>query len=171
MISFISPEQILKQLKLKPNMVAVDFGCGSGSWVLPLAEKLEDGKVYAIDILEEPLSALQSKAKAKNLGNIETILADIEKNSKLENGIADLVLMTDLLFQVDNDKAVLSEAKRILKKGGKILIVDWKKDVALGPEQGIVLLSEIKKIAEDLNLKLEKEFDAGIYHFALVFEK
>ncbi len=170
-MSFLNPEQIIKNLRLRKDMIAADFGCGSGSWVLPLAEKLEDGKVYAIDILEEPLSALQSKAKAKNLDNIETVLADIEKNSKLEDGIADLVLITDLLFEVDDVMAVLEEGKRVLKKGGRILVVDWKKDVALGPEQGRVLPSEIKKIAKDLGLKLEREFDAGIYHFALLFEK
>ncbi|MCK4453848.1 class I SAM-dependent methyltransferase [Candidatus Parcubacteria bacterium] len=171
MNGFINPQQILKQLKLRKDMTAVDFGCGSGSWVLPLAEKLEDGKVIAIDILEEPLSALQGKAKIQHLDNIERVLADIEKSSKLEDGIADLVLMTDLLFEVDDVKKVLEEGKRVLKKGGRILVVDWRKDVALGPEQGRVLPSEIKKIAKDLGLKLTEEFEAGTYHFALVFEK
>jgi len=171
MVGFLNPQQILKQLKLRKNMIAVDFGCGSGSWVLPLAETLEDGKVYAIDILEEPLSALEGKAKAQNLDNIETVLADIEKGSKLEDGIADLVLMTDLLFETEDDRVVFEEAKRILKKGGRILVVDWKKDVALGPKQGRVLPSEIKKIAEEIGLKTEREFEAGIYHFALIFEK
>jgi len=171
MIGFLNPQQVLKQLKLRKDMTAVDFGCGSGSWVLPLAEKLEDGKVYAIDILEEPLSALQGKMKVRNLENIETVLADIEKSSKLEDGIADLVLMTDLLFEVDDVEVVLNEGKRILKEEGKILVVDWKKDVALGPKEGRVLPSEIKKIAQSLALKLTEEFEAGTYHFALVFEK
>lgn len=171
MNGFLNPQQVLKQLKLRKDMTAVDFGCGSGSWVLLLAKRLEDGKVIAIDILEEPLSALQGKAKAQNLENIETVLADIEKSSKLEDEIADLVLMTDLLFEVDDVEAVLEEGKRVLKKGGKILIVDWKKDVALGPQEGRVLPSEIKKLAQSLDLKLAEEFEAGTYHFALVFEK
>ena len=171
MNGFLNPQQVLKQLKLRKDMIAADFGCGSGSWILLLAEKLEDGQVYAIDILEEPLSALQGKAKAKHLDNVETVLADIEKSSKLENGIADLVLMTDLLFEVDDVKAVLDEGKRVLKEGGKILVVDWKKDVALGPKEGRVLPSEIKKLGQSLALKLTEEFEAGIYHFALVFEK
>ncbi|MGB2762553.1 MAG: class I SAM-dependent methyltransferase [Minisyncoccales bacterium] len=171
MLSFINPEQIIKNLRLRKDMVAVDFGCGSGSWALPLAERLEDGKVIAIDVLEEPLSALQGKAKAKNLDNVEIILADIERSSKLEDEIADFVLMTDLLFEVDDVNAVLKEGKRVLKKEGRILVVDWKKDVALGPKDGRVLPSEIKKIAKELSLRLDKEFDAGIYHFALLFEK
>jgi ubiquinone/menaquinone biosynthesis C-methylase UbiE len=164
---FVSPKQVLKELKLRKDMVAADFGCGSGSWTLALAEKTEDGKVYAIDVLEEPLSALASKAKAKGLANIETILADVEKSSKLENESCDLVLMTDLLFQTENNKSVLEEGKR----RGNILVVDWKRDAVLGPKEGHILPEEIKKNAGDLGLKLKKEFEAGAYHFALIFEK
>jgi len=152
-------------------MVAVDFGCGSGSWALPLAKSLDLGTVYGLDILEEPLSVLKGRARAEGLENIKTILADIEKGSGLDNEIADLVLITDLLFETDNDKAIFEEAKRILKRGGKILVVDWKKDVALGPKNGWVLPSEIKAIAQELGLTLFKEFEAGAYHFALIFEK
>lgn len=171
MEAFLNPTKVLKQLKLQEDMVAVDFGCGSGSWVIPLAEKLEDGKIYAIDILEEPLSALRAKAKLAKISNIQTILADVEKKTEIFEESCDLVLMTNLLFQSDDKKKVLEEAKRVLKKGGRILVVDWKEDVSLGPEEGRVSPEEIKETALDLNLRIEKEFEAGPYHFGLVFTK
>ena len=93
MDNFLNPKKVLDQLELDKEMTAVDLGCGSGSWVLPLAEKLEDGQVAAIDILEEPLSALEGKAKQENLSNIKTILADVEKDSKLDDESSDLVLI------------------------------------------------------------------------------
>ncbi|GAH20696.1 unnamed protein product, partial [marine sediment metagenome] len=40
---FLNPSEVLKQLKLKKDMIAADFGCGSGGWALPLAKKLEEG--------------------------------------------------------------------------------------------------------------------------------
>ena len=153
-------------------MNAVDFGCGAGSWVLPLAEKLEDGKVYAVDMLEEPLSALKSKADAQNFDNIEIILSDVENGINLEDGICDLVLFTNLLFEVENKQEVMEQGKRILKTGGKILVVDWEQNSAIGPEkENRVLPEEIKKIAKKLKLKLKDEFLAGQYHYGLVFEK
>jgi ubiquinone/menaquinone biosynthesis C-methylase UbiE len=171
MEGFLNPNEVLKQLKLKETMIAADFGCGSGGWVIPLAKKLEDGKVYAIDILEEPLSALKSKAKLEKLSNIETIQADIERGIPLTSASVDLVLMTNLLFECEDKKRVLSEGKRVLKPGGRILIVDWLKDNPLTPEIEKVSFDEIKKIAKELDLKLEKEFTAGIYHYGLILVK
>ena len=70
MESFLDPKDVLKQLKLRKNITAVDFGSGSGGWAIPLAKKLEDGLVYAIDILKEPLSALEGRASLEKIENI-----------------------------------------------------------------------------------------------------
>jgi ubiquinone/menaquinone biosynthesis C-methylase UbiE len=173
-MEFLNIEKTLDELDLRKDMVAVDFGCGSGQWVLPLAKQLEDGKVYAIDILEEPLSALESKARTENLLNIETIRFNIEggQGLKLSAASIDLVLMTNLLFECEDKKSVFEQAKNVLKGKGQILVVDWRKDAPFGPEKEIrVSADEIRKIAENLGLKLQKEFDAGKYHYGMVFQK
>lgn len=170
MDGFLNPTEVLKKIRLKKNMVACDFGCGSGGWAIPLAKKLEDGKVCAIDILEEPLSALRAKIKLEKISNIEIIKSDVEKTSRLPADSCDLVLMTNLLFQAEDKKKVLEEGKRVLKKGAKLLIVDWKKESLLGPAEGKISAQEIKNLAEGLNLKLEKEFEASSYHFGLIFK-
>ena len=170
---FLNPAEVLKQLKLKKGMIAADFGCGSGGWVIPLAKILEEGKIYGIDILEEPLSALKGRAKLEKIFNIETIQSNVEaKNgSRLTDNSCDLVLMTNLLFECDDKKIVLEEGKRVLKPGGKILVVDWIKDNPLTPEIEWVDFGQIKKIAKDLDLKIEKEFQAGLYHWGLILVK
>jgi len=172
-MEFLNPEKILNQIELKPNMIAADFGSGSGGWAIPLARKLEDGKVYAIDILQEPLSALKSKANTEKIYNIITLRSDVEseKGSKLLPNSCDLVLLTNLLFEVEDKKKVIAEAKRVLKEGGKILIVDWEKDNPLTQKIEWVSIEEVKEIAKDLNLKIEKEFTAGLYHWGLILVK
>ncbi len=171
MEGFLNPPEILRKLKLKKNMVAADFGCGSGGWAIPLAKILEEGKVYAIDILEEALSALRAKIKTERIFNIEARKADVEKGTTLLSNSCDLVLVTNLLFECKNKKAVLEEGKRILKPGGKILVVDWGKDNPLTPEIEFCSIDEIKEIAKELDLKLEKEFEAGLYHWGLILVK
>lgn len=173
MEGFLNPEEVLNQLELREDMTAADFGSGAGGWALPLAKRLNEGKVYAIDILEEPLSALESKTQHEKIPNIQTILSDIEREegSKLPDGSCDLVLMTNLLFQVEDKRVVMEEGKRVLKSNGKILVVDWRLESPLGPEKGRISVQEVKKIAEELGLKLKKEFPAGTYHYGLVLEK
>lgn len=173
MESFLNPKEVLKKIKTRKDMSAADLGCGSGGWSIPLAKKLEDGKIYAIDILEEPLSALRAEARLEKILNIQTIRSNVEEKegSKLSNSSVDLVLMTNLLFQIKNRGGVISEAKRILKNGGRILIVDWKPDSPVGPEEGRISPEEAKRITKEFGFKLEDEFEAGIYHYGLVLKK
>ena len=169
-MAFLNPLGVLEILDLKESFVAADFGSGSGGWVIPLAKILMYGKIYAIDILEEPLSALKSRARLEKILNIETIKSNVEKTSKLLSNSCDLVLMTNLLFEADDKEKMMGEGKRILKKGGRILIVDWKEDSPLGPDYR-VSPDEVKGIAERIGFEVEKKFDAGIYHWALILKK
>jgi len=171
-MEFLNPEKILEKLNLRENQIAADFGCGSGGWAIPLAKILKRGKVFAIDILEEPLSALSLKLKTEKIYNVEIRKADVEEKVSLLPESVDLVLMTNLLFECKNKRKVLEEGKRILKKGGKILIVDWKENLPpqIGPEER-AKKEEIKEIAENIGLKLKEEFEAGDFHFGLIFEK
>jgi len=172
MEEFLNPDKILSQLSLRADMIVADFGSGSGGWVLPLAKRLEEGKVYAIDVLEEKISALRSKAQMQKLNNIETIIDDVETRIEgLLDESCDLVLMTNLLFECEDKKGVIGEGRRVLKPGGRILIVDWVKDNPMTKEIEYVSFEEIKNIAKEFNLKIEKEFTAGSYHYALILVK
>jgi len=171
MTGFLKPTEVLKQLELKEDMTAADFGSGSGGWAIPLAQRLKEGRVYAIDILEEPLSALKSKVNAEKILNVQIIKSNVEaKNgSTLPSFSCDLVLMTNLLFECENKKIVLEEGKRVLKPAGRILVVDWKEESRLGPKGPRVSVEELKELAKELDLKLEKEFEAGAYHYGMVW--
>jgi ubiquinone/menaquinone biosynthesis C-methylase UbiE len=171
MEGFLNPEEILKLLKLKETMIAADLGCGSGGWVIPLSKILEEGMVFAVDIQQEPLSALRLKAETGKLSNIRTIIADVEKGTLLDKESVDLVLITNLLFQCEKKEKVLEEGKRILKPKGRILVIEWKPNAVLGPKQGKITSEEIKEMAKNLGLRVQKEFDASAFHYGIILEK
>jgi len=171
-MEFVNPIEILNKAGLREDMVAADFGCGSGGWTLPLAKILEEGRVFAIDVQEEPLSALEGKARLQGVYNIKKLVGNVEERIQgLPDLSCDLVLLTDLLFEIDDKEAVFKEAKRALKPGGKILVVEWTPEASLGPKNGRVSKEEVKEIALELGFKLEKEFKAGDYHYGLIFVK
>jgi ubiquinone/menaquinone biosynthesis C-methylase UbiE len=174
MVTFLEPEKIIEQLNLKQDCRAAEFGCGPGEFTIALARVLPKGMVYALDIQEEPLSALMGKARSEGLLNIKIIECDIEepKGSTLQDDSLDLILVTNILFQSDQKKEMLREAKRILKPKGKIVVIDWKKDSPFGPEQNRVSLEEIEKLMRlELDIRLTEEIEAGTYHWAAIFEK
>jgi len=173
MNSFLNPQKVLDQIELKKDMVAADFGCGSGGFVIPLAKKLENGLVYGLDIQGAPLSALKSRAMLERLMNIRIIRSDLEKprGSTLTDLALDLVLISNLLFQIENKNAIISEAKRVLKKKGELLIIDWSPNASRGPEKGRISAEEVKKMAQEQGFAFKKEFKVGDYHYGLIFEK
>jgi ubiquinone/menaquinone biosynthesis C-methylase UbiE len=172
MQSFLNPEEILDQLNLKIDMLAAEFGCGSGNFVIALAKRLNQGLVYGLDIREAPLSALKSRALMERASNIQLIRCDLEKpkGSTLPDSSLDLVLIPNVFFQSEDREAIMTEASRVLKNRGKLVIIEWSDQTSYGPSEKISP-EEMKELAEKAGFKLEKEIEAGKYHYGLVFEK
>lgn len=168
---FLNPKKILETIPLKEDMIACDLGSGSGGWTIPLAKMLNKGIVYAVDILDNVLSALKGKAETERVVNIRTILSDVEKGVKISDSTIDFVLLSNILFQVDNKEIVLNETNRLLKSGGIALIIDWKEDSPIGLKDRRVSFNDIRTIINSLGFKTEKEFDAGKYHWAILIKK
>lgn len=180
MPDFLKIEDVLSNLDLKDGMVAAEFGCGSADFSVALAKKLNKGRVYALDIQSEKLSALKGRLAHAHITNVVTKVCDLEaKNgSTLRDSELDVVLITNVLFQAENKDKMLEEATRTVKPGGQIMVVDWlktgpfsPKDLPAGEAGGMIKPEEVKKIALKLGLVLKKEFAAGDYHYGLLFTK
>lgn len=173
MAEFLKVNDIMSNLDLKEGMTAAEFGCGSALFTISLAKKLNKGRVYALDIQEEKLSALKGKLTHENINNVLMILCDLEapNGSTLQADSLDVVLIPNVLFQAEDKYAIIKESKRILKSGGQLLVVDWLKKGPFSPKEGMISPDEIKKMADGINLVLKKEFAAGDYHYGLLFIK
>ena len=173
----LSPLAILKLLDISEGQKIADLGCGrTGHFVIPAAKMVgKKGQVYAVDILKSVLQTVVSRAREEGLGNVRPIWSNLEiyEATKIKDDFLDIALLINTLFQTKEDEAIIKEAKRMMKKAGKLLVVDWNQTaVPFGPplvdrtKEG-----EIKKIAKKLDLKLIKSFPAGPYHYGLIFEK
>ncbi|MFA5178609.1 MAG: class I SAM-dependent methyltransferase [Candidatus Paceibacterota bacterium] len=168
---FVDPVKVLRELPLKENMIACDLGCGSGGWAVPLSYILQNGMIYAVDILEENISVLKGRIVREEISNISPMLADIERGVDIEDKHVDFVLLTNILFQIENKENLIKECRRILKSRGLLLIIDYKKDAAFGPAEGRFSIEEISPILERLGFRTEKQFEAGKYHWAMILSK
>jgi ubiquinone/menaquinone biosynthesis C-methylase UbiE len=171
--TFTNPQNIIQNLDFRNGMKVANFGCGTGFFVLPIAEKIEpDGTVFALDVRKEKLEVVESQAKISGLTNIVVKRVNLEakKGSGLSSGSADWVIIANMLFQNSNKDVILKEAGRILKKNGKILLVEWKeKNFPIGPKKSIkISREEMKKIAEKNNFEIIKEIEVSNFHYGLI---
>ena len=172
---FLSPVDVIKEFNIKQGMKIADFGCGAGYFTIPIAKSVgENGAVYAFDVLKTSLESVRSKAKIEGLLNIETVWANSEilGGSKLKDESSDMVSLANILFQSPKKDDIIKEAKRILKKKGKMVIIEWQEDQPLGPPKKLIVSKGlVQELAKKQGFKLEKEFPAGKHHWGMVFIK
>jgi len=175
-VKFADPEGVVDKIEIASGSIVADFGCASGYFSLPVAKKIgEEGVVYALDILPQNLETVNSKAKTASLTNIITKKVNLEKEngSGLPDDSCDWVIMKCILFQNKNKSAILTEAKRVLKSGGKVLLIEWNmSDSSIGPDMSLRISKEaLSDIIQLSGLSIAQEVPVGDFHYSLVLIK
>jgi len=172
--SFLNPAAALRAAKLHEGLTVADLGAGSGFFARAAAREVgEEGRVWALDIDGELLPRLRHLAEAENLNNIEVLRADIEHGSGLPASSVDLAIMSNILFQLEDKAAAVKEAWRILRRGGRVLAMDWQASFGgLGPAPGhIVTAREARKLFEEQGFTFVEDVPAGAYHWGFIMRK
>jgi len=114
---------ILKEVGIKQGFYVLDYGCGPGSYIVPLAELVgKSGKIYALDIHPLAIQKVQDIVSKKQLANVETILSDC-KTGLLDNSL-DVVLLYDTFHALSDPGGILEELHRVLKANGALSFSD-----------------------------------------------
>ena len=167
----IPPDYVWDKLNIEKADVLVEIGAGTaffGIAFLPYAKAL---KIYACDVSEVMISWVKENVVPR-FPNITPVKTE-EHSVPLDDAIADLVYMINLHHELDNPNLTLEESYRILKPGGKIFIVDWKKkDMADGPPTQIRCLpDQVKEQLMNSGFKRVNIFSELPKHFLLIGEK
>ncbi len=132
-----NPDVIWKELGLRDPRVLVDIGAGTGFFAVPFARKGLAITVHACDLQDEMLAWLKEHLPADLRGRVMPVKME-ETRVPLADGIADLVYMINLHHELEDRGAVMKECFRLLKPGGMVMAIDWKKsETPSGPPQEI----------------------------------
>jgi ubiquinone/menaquinone biosynthesis C-methylase UbiE len=108
---------------LEPGFCILDYGCGPGSYIAPLAQLVGiSGEIYALDIHSLAIKEVQKIAAQKSIANIKTIESDC--NTGLPDNHVDVVLLYDTFHDLSQPEDVLRELHRVLKSGGTLSFSD-----------------------------------------------
>ena len=136
-------ELILKTLDLGPGQKALDAGCGNGYMAKLFAQAVgPSGRVYAMDGDPQFINPLIEETKD---GNLLAMLGDISQNIPLPDSSLDVVYISTVMhgFSPRERQGFPAEAVRLLKPGGRLGIVEFKKEETnFGPPLSIRLSPE-----------------------------
>ncbi|MCX6735466.1 MAG: methyltransferase domain-containing protein [Candidatus Parcubacteria bacterium] len=168
----LNPEETIKPLLLLDDSLVADFGAGSGVFTVAATKYVHSGKVYAVEIQRELLPLIIKKVDAEHLKNVEILWGNIEEigGSKIKEASLDAVIFANTLFQTEDKHTAVLEIKRVLKNGGKLLLVDWAGSFGnVGPKEETVVSQDIARaMFEEQGFVFLQEAPAGEYHYGMI---
>ena len=113
---------LLKAAGDVPAKFMVDLGTGTGRMLTLFADKAE--RAEGIDLSHKMLTIARSNLAESGAQNASVRHGDVTA-PPFEDGVADLVIIHQVLHYMDRPERVISEAARILKPDGRLLVVDF----------------------------------------------
>ncbi|MEP7351871.1 MAG: metalloregulator ArsR/SmtB family transcription factor [Acidobacteriota bacterium] len=111
-------------LMLMPPLVIADLGAGEGTMSQLLARRAK--RVIAVDNSEKMVEFGSELARSHGVKNLEYRLGDLE-SLPIAKGEVDVAFFSQSLHHAQHPKTALAEAHRILKPGGRVLVLDLMK--------------------------------------------
>lgn len=172
---FTDPVKNLKAFQLEENNIVADLGAGTGFYSVAAAKMVPRGKVYAVEVQKDFVKTVTNKAREAHVSNIEVLWGDIEKlgGTKLKDNIVDAVIVSNVLFQIEHRDQFMEEAKRIMKPGGRLLLIDWTAGVSvMGPNaKDFMPKKSARELFEKKGFVYDRDIEAGVQHYGIIFKK
>jgi ubiquinone/menaquinone biosynthesis C-methylase UbiE len=170
------PEIVFGALSLNEGDAFLDMGCGPGDYSIRASEIVGDsGIVYALDRWQDVIDDLAEKAGSRGLGNIRAIVSDITEHLPVSDESVDLCFISTVLHSLDLadvEKSLFSEIHRVLKRGGRLAIIECKKEEQqFGPPLSMRLSpEEIERSAVRYGFEKVGLVDLG-FNYLIIFTK
>jgi len=162
----------ISTLELTPSSVVADIGAGTGYYAFRIASRLPQGKVYAVEVQEEFLSALEAKKKELGVENV-TVVTGSAHSPNLPAASLDLAIMVDVYHELAYPKEMLQALHQALKPTGKLLLLEYRAEDPTVPIKELhkMTVAQVTKELKANSFKLfQQENFLPIQHF-LLYEK
>jgi ubiquinone/menaquinone biosynthesis C-methylase UbiE len=165
------PDRMLASLEIKPGSVVADIGAGVGYHTWRLSQIVGPaGKVIAEDIQEGMISRLRKNIEERKLRNVE-IIQGTPTDPKLPENALDLVLMVDVYHEFSDPAAMMQHVRRALKAGGRVVLVEFRKEDPAVPIQPLHKMSipEVRGELEAMGFRFQKVLTFLPWQHILIF--
>lgn len=162
--ALLPPELVLRHAHIRSGDAVADIGAGPGYFTVPLAERVgADGAVYAMDVAPEMIELLRSRA----LPPVVRVIPMDGEAIPLRGATLDAALLAFVLHEIDEPGAFLREVLRTLKPAGRLLVVEWLRQVeeAGPPLQERLAPQDTTALLEQSGYKIEAQRILNSSHY------
>jgi ubiquinone/menaquinone biosynthesis C-methylase UbiE len=145
---------LIENLPLEKNHVVADIGAGTGYFSIPLAERVPEGRVFAVDIQREMLDIIETRKAEHKTVNVETVLG-AEDDTRLAASSVDLILIVDAYHEFSHPYEMGLSMARTLKPGGKLVLIEYREEDPAVPIKPLHKMSQAQAKREMAYLGLE----------------
>lgn len=145
---------LIRNLPLETNSVVADIGAGTGYFSFPIAERVPDGRVLAVDIQQEMLDIITARQAQGAPANVETVLG-AEDDTGLAESSVDLILIVDAYHEFSYPYEMGLSMARALKEGGKLVLIEYRREDRTVPIKLLHKMSQFQARREMANVGLE----------------
>ena len=164
--------KLLANMNITSNHDIADIGAGSGYHVFKMAKMATKGTVYAVDIQEEMLQAMEEKKKKGDFKNV-TLVKGSEKSVQLKPNTVDKVLIVDVYHEMSFPYEMMVSIKEAMRDNAKLYLIEYRGEDATVPIKKLHKMTEAQAVAEmkAVGFKLEENKDNLPWQHCMVFVK
>jgi arsenite methyltransferase len=169
--AYQKPHEVIQALQLKEGEAIADIGAGSGYFTFRLARHVgEKGRVYAVDVSPDMIVHLNRRIRDLGISNVTTVLCSPD-DPLLPDASIDRFFICDTWHHIAEHAQYLGLLKKMLKPGGQIVMIDYKKEPTPGgpPPEMRISRDELVAEMEQNGFRLASEQKFLPYQYFLTF--
>lgn len=163
---------LIERLSIESDFVVADIGAGTGYFAFPIAERVPEGRVLAVDIQPEMLAIIEERKEELGVDNVEAVRGTIT-DPGLPNGVVDLIYIVDAYHEFSHPREMGEAMFEDLQPGGRLVLIEYRGEDLSVPIKPLHKMTEEQVRAEMAVLGFEwvRTDDYLPQQHVLIFEK
>ncbi|MDX1566305.1 MAG: class I SAM-dependent methyltransferase [Longimicrobiales bacterium] len=162
----------IERIPVEPDDVVADIGAGTGYFAFPIAERVPEGRVLAVDIQPEMLSIIEERKRELGVENVETVRGTIT-DPGLPEGAVDVIYIVDAYHEFSHPREMGEAMFDALEPGGQLILLEYRAEDPTVPIKRLHKMTEeqARKEMAVLGFEWVRTEDYLPQQHVLIFEK